>query len=309
MSLICATVGEERSQGGYVAIGNFDGVHVGHAEIVSVLVDQARSANVPAVVLTFDPHPVMLLRPDKAPPRLSTLADRGTWLGALGVDVLVVYSTTLEMLALEPETFFDQVVRGQFKAVGMVEGPNFCFGKGRAGTIETLGDLCRENDLPLEVVRPMSIGDRLVSSSAIREMLKTGAVDEAGQMLGRRYQVRGMVVAGEGRGRALGIPTANLERIETLVPCEGVYAAGVRFSDGVIPAAVNVGANPTFGEERSKLEVHLLDFDEDLYGQELEIEFCQRLRDVVAFESVQELQEQLLQDIELVRKWFATAGH
>jgi riboflavin kinase/FMN adenylyltransferase len=295
--------------GGFVSIGNFDGLHVGHARIVQRLVESAAGEGVGAVVLTFDPHPIQLLRPESAPPLLSTIEDRALWLGELGVDVLLALPTTRELLSLEAEEFFGQVVVEGLDARGLVEGPNFCFGRDRRGDTDVLRVLCQAAGIGLELVDPASCDGEVVSSSRVRAALAAGDVESAGELLGRAYSVRGTVVAGEGRGRELGVPTANLSRIPTLVPGDGVYAGAVEIAGSRHPAAVHVGGNPTFGEPDRKVEVHLLAFEGDLYGQELTVEFLVRVRGTEEFESVDRLREQLAQDIEAVWRYVeACAG-
>ena len=307
MQLVHGIVGETACRGGFVSIGNFDGVHLGHAKIISKLVSRARGAGHPAVVLTFDPHPIQLLRAEMAPPLLSAIEDRARFLGEMGVDVLVAYPTTLEMLRLNPDEFFREVVREQLGARGLIEGPNFCFGRDRRGDIGVLSQLCDDAGVALDVVEPESIGSELVSSSRIRSLLARGDVESASGLLGRSYSVRGIVTAGEGRGRELGVPTANLSEIVTLVPGDGVYVGAARVDGRRQPAAIHVGSNPTFGETVVKVEVHLLAFDGDLYDQELSVQFLERVRGTVEFESVDALRKQLTDDIEAV--WQYVEAH
>ena len=294
------------SRGGFVSIGNFDGVHNGHKRIVQKLVDAATAAAVPSVVMTFDPHPIELLRPDAAPPLLSSIEDRANSLAKLGVDVLLAFPTTPAMLALEADEFFARVVVGGLAARGMVEGPGFFFGKDRKGDVDVLASLCREADIELDVVEPTTWDGELVSSSRIRASLSVGDVELAANLLGRPYSVRGLVVTGEGRGRQLGVPTANLASISTLIPGDGVYVGSVVIDGRPQPAAIHVGANPTFDETEQKVEVHLLAFDGDLYGQSLVVEFLSRVRETRAFESVDQLREQLSADIEAVWRYLET---
>ncbi len=285
---------------GFVSIGNFDGVHLGHAAIVRQLVVRAREVGAAAIVLTFDPHPIKLLRPDQAPPQLSTLEDRAGWLGELGADVLIAIPTTLELLLLEPDEFFSQVVGEHLDPRGLVEGPNFHFGRERGGDIETLARLCENVGMGLDVVEPHAAGGALVSSSRIRTLLREGDVHEAGRMLGRDYSVRGRVEIGQGRGRQLDVPTANLGGIATLVPADGVYVGAASVGGRRYPAAIHIGGNPTFGEPGCKVEVHLLAFDGDLYGEELAVEISMRVRGTKKFESVDALRRQLADDLEVV---------
>jgi riboflavin kinase/FMN adenylyltransferase len=208
----------------------------------------------------------------------------------------------LELLRLTPEEFFSQVIRGRFGVRAMVEGPNFGFGRGRAGTVETLGKLCSEANIDLSVVSPVQFEGSEISSSRIRAALLAGDVAGAERFLGRPYRLHGLVGVGQRRGNKLGFPTANLTEVHTLVPGDGVYAARARYEKDAWPAAVNVGPNPTFGENARKVEVHLIGFEGDLYGRPLAVDFVQRLRDTRPFGSVGELVEQLRRDVAQARE-------
>ncbi|MGD9856821.1 MAG: bifunctional riboflavin kinase/FAD synthetase [Planctomycetaceae bacterium] len=288
--------------GGCVSIGNFDGVHRGHQQMIAALVEQARRDAVPAVVMTFDPHPITLLAPGRVPPRLSTLERKAELLEACEVDVLVAYPTDRHLLSLSPVEFFARVVQGELQARGLVEGPNFCFGKDRAGDVETLRALCDAAGMSLTVVEAVTEGDLIVSSSAVRAALKTGRMSDAVRMLGHPYRLTGRVGPGAGRGRAIGFPTANLIDVETMLPAQGVYAAQAHVEGVVHPAAVHLGPNPTFAEEDSKLEVHVLDFAGDLYGQSLSIDLLARLRATMHFSDAVALQNQLKEDVATIRR-------
>jgi riboflavin kinase/FMN adenylyltransferase len=204
---------------------------------------------------------------------------------------------------LEAAEFFGRVVVEQLDARGLVEGPGFCFGRDRRGDIDVLSVLCRDAGIRLDVVDPATAGGEAISSSRIRTLLARGDVESAAELLGRAYSVRGIVVAGEGRGRELGVPTANLSQITTLLPADGVYVGAAEIAGGRQPAAVHVGANPTFGQRDPKVEVHLLAFDGDLYGQELTVEFLERVRGTIEFDTVDLLREQLSADIEAVWRY------
>ena len=282
---------------GAVTIGNFDGVHRGHARIVERLIGKAREVGGPAVVFTFDPHPVRLLRPEAAPPPLTWTDRKAQLLDELGVTAVIAYPTDEALLALSPQEFFDKIVRDRLDARAMVEGPNFFFGRGRAGNIDVLGQLCGAAGVSLDVVQPLTIGGEYVSSSRVRAAVAAGDVDLARQLLTRPYRIRGMVTHGAGRGAKLGFPTANVSAIDTLLPGEGVYAARAIFSGGTWPAAVNIGPNPTFGEQTLKVEAHLIGFAGSLYGQPLEIDFLARLRGTQPFASVDQLKQQLACDV------------
>ena len=283
---------------GALSIGNFDGVHLGHARIVERLCAISRKVAGPSVVFTFDPHPVRILRPKSAPPPLTWTERKAELLARLGVDVLVAYPTDETFLTLTAEQFFFQVVLGQVAARAVVEGPNFFFGQNREGNVATLRLWCGEHEVSLEVVEPLQVAGSYISSSRIRELIRLGDVTQARELLTQPYRIRGMVTHGVGRGASIGFPTANVEAIDTLLPGQGVYAGMAQTGQARHPAAVNIGPNPTFGEEKSKVEVHLIGFEGNLYGQPLELDFFSRLRDIQPFDSVSALQEQLQQDVE-----------
>jgi len=288
-------------RGCVVAIGNFDGVHRGHQVMLDRLKSHATKAGVPAVVLTFNPHPITLLRPDQTPPPLSTLERKLELLERYGIDVVIAYPTDRELLDLSAQEFFQQIVCEQLNACGMVEGPNFFFGKNRSGNVERLAELCGQNQMFLDIVQPENVDGLMISSSRIRDLVRAGAMTEALQMLGHPYQISGEVVPGAGRGRDLGFPTANLERIPTLLPPSGVYG-GIGLTDSKeYPAAINIGPNPTFSEDVLKVEVHLIGCESDFYGKTLKVDFLGELRDVRKFANAEELKEQLEIDLDAVQ--------
>ena len=287
----------QNARGGAVSIGNFDGVHLGHARIVERLVQQARRVGGPAVVFTFDPHPVRILRPDAAPPPLTWIDRKAELLAALGVDHVVAYPTDEQLLRKTAREFFDSIVCEGLRAKALVEGPNFYFGHDRLGTIDVLRGFCEEASLQLEIVEPLVLGGEFVSSSRVRRLLAEGRVEEAARMLTQPYRIRGMVTHGAGRGAKIGFPTANLAAVDTLIPGVGVYAGRAYANGTTAAAAINIGANPTFGEQQLKLEVHLIDAHQSLYGQPLEVDFLARLRDIQPFPSVDALKAQLVRDV------------
>ena len=287
--------------GGALAIGNFDGVHIGHAHIAQRLCEWSDKLDGPATVFTFDPHPARLLRPDLAPPPLTWIDRKAELLGDLGIDILVAYPTNQQLLDLEYQQFFHQIVVEKIGAQAIVEGPNFFFGKDRKGDVGKLGELCKEHQLELEVVQPELDGDSFVSSSRIRQAIAEGDVGEARKMLTQPYRIRGMVTHGVGRGASLGFPTANLDAIDTLVPAHGVYAGIGTIDHSRHMAAIHIGPNPTFGEMVSKVEVHLLDYENAIYGNVLEVDFVEKIRDVSTFKSSEQLKSQLVNDIQNCR--------
>jgi riboflavin kinase/FMN adenylyltransferase len=289
-------------RGGAVTIGNFDGVHRGHAALVAEAARQAKTFGGPAVALTFDPHPLLLLRPKQFQPLLTTAADRAELLAARGADQVVILRVTHEMLHLSAAQFFHEVIRERLAARVLVEGPNFGFGRNREGNVEVLAAHCGQNEIRLVVVPPVLHDGRPISTSRVKNSLLGGAVREAAELLNRPYRLYGTVVAGQKRGRTLGFATANLDELETLVPGNGVYAVQVHHGGAIWPGAANIGPNPTFDEHQRKVEVHLIGFQGDLLGQKLAVDFLERLRDTVRFAGVQQLLEQLQRDVEAARR-------
>lgn len=299
-------------RGAVLSIGNFDGVHRGHLALLARLKALGQSLKAPTAAMTFDPHPLQLLAPERFEPVLTTLEERCRRIQAAGVDHVVVLQTEPELLMLSARQFFQQVIVENLRGRGLVEGPNFGFGRGREGNVELLACFCKENGLHFEVVQPLHIDSVMVSSSRIRQALQTGDVATANRWLGRHYGIEGVVGTGQRRGQRLGFPTANLSEVPTLIPGDGVYAVRAWECDSVRapalshaptlspfwPAAANLGPNPTFGEQARKVEVHLIGFQGDLYGRTLRVEFLARLRDTRRFDSVDGLLNQLRKDVE-----------
>jgi riboflavin kinase/FMN adenylyltransferase len=288
-------------RGGALTIGNFDGVHLGHARLIDRLVARARALAGPAVVFTFDPHPVRLLRPERAPWPLTWTERKARLLEQLGVDWVIAYPTDEKLLRLSDRDFFGQIVRDKMAARAMVEGPNFFFGHNRTGNIDVLAKLTAAEGMQLEIVEPVVIDGAIVSSSRVRDLIAAGNVDQARGLLTQPYCIRGIVTHGAGRGARIGFPTANLAGIDTLLPGPGVYGGRARLDGESFAAAINIGPNPTFGEQELKVEVHLLDFHRPIYGEPLEVDFVSRLRDVRPFKGVEELKQQLVRDVDAAR--------
>lgn len=296
-------------RGGAVAVGNFDGVHLGHAALVAELCRLARDVKGPAVVVTFDPHPLQVLAPERFQPPLTTLERRCQLLREQGADGVLVLRTSPELLQFSPETFFHEIIRQRLQAHALVEGFNFRFGRDRAGDNELLRHLCAEAGMAFQIVPPRTLAGETVSSSRVRDTLTSGDVTAATRWLGRAYRLSGRVVEGQRRGRTLGFPTANVAEVPTLIPAESVYAGWVRHAERRYPAAVNVGPNPTFGEQERKIEAYLLGFSGDLYGQMIDIDFVRRLRATRPFTGVEELLAQIHRDVEQVQEMAQEASN
>lgn len=287
----------ETLRGGAVAIGNFDGVHLGHARLVERLRAMAGKVGGSAVVFTFDPPPTRVLRPNAAPEPLVWIDRKIEILAELGADAVMVYPTNKAFLEMEARQFFDRIVRDRLGARAMVEGPNFFFGHNRSGNVEVLREFCVEANMPFEVAEPVEAAGQIVSSSRIRLLVSAGRLDEARLMLGRPYRIRGVVVRGAGRGVKLGYPTANIGQIDTLLPGEGIYAARARVQNVWYPAAVSLGPNPTFNEGGLKVETHLIGFQGTIYEQPMEVDFLAQLREIRRFDSVDALVAQMARDV------------
>jgi riboflavin kinase/FMN adenylyltransferase len=290
------------ARGGAVAIGNFDGVHRGHVAIVRRLLERAEAVDGRAIVFTFDPHPVRLLRPEQCPPPLTWTERKAELLAAQGVDWIIAYPTDEALLQLSAADFFQHIVRDTLAARALVEGPNFYFGHNREGTIQRLAELSSAAEITLDIVPPVEIDGAIVSSSRVRDLIRAGQVEQALKLLSAPYRIRGLVTHGAGRGAKIGFPTANLSGVDTLLPALGVYAGRADVGGTNYPAAINLGPSPTFGDAMIRVEVHLLGLDEPLYGQPLEVDFLARLRDIRPFDSPAALAEQLKRDIDQVKR-------
>jgi riboflavin kinase / FMN adenylyltransferase len=290
-----------------VAIGNFDGVHLGHQALVAACREQAHSMDGEAVVLTFDPHPARFFAPALAPPMIMPLARRLELLADAGAEVVIIEPFDAAFAALEAETFVEAVLRDDLGARHLVVGYDFTFGRGRRGNPPLLSALGLRLGLGVTIVPAVTAGGVVCSSTKIREFVLEGRVEGAKLLLGRPFEVTGQVVRGAGRGRTLGIPTANVRPEGELLPRTGIYAARARLlaAAGLERlAAVSVGTNPTFaaGTPELTVEAYLLDFDGDLYGDRLELALEARLRDERRFASVDELLREIHQDIARTRE-------
>ncbi len=295
----------DRYRRGAVAIGNFDGVHAGHRELVTTLVRLAAEVAGPAVVFTFDPPPVAIIRPElELLPPLTDIPRRAELLGELGVDAVLAYPTDAALVGLSAADFFHQILVDQLQIAAIIEGPNFRFGNNRVGDTQLLSQWCEQLGIRCRIVEACSDPAGMISSSRIKQLIQAGEISQANKFLVTPYQIFGTVDHGEGRGRKLGAPTANLTKIPVLLPCHGVYAGRVELGNTTVPAAVHIGPNPTFGEDRTKVEVHLIDWTGELYSEQLRCSLLGRLRDVRKFASSEELRAQINNDIESCRAIF-----
>jgi len=285
-----------------VALGAFDGIHLAHARILETAVERARGLGVTSLVCTFDPNPAAVLRPERAPAPLASLDENLARIAAYGPDATLVIPFTEELSRVEAEAFVEDVLRRALGAREVVVGFNHTFGRGARGTAMLLKEMGDRQGFTVHVLPPLEVSGQIVSSSAIREALRDGDVEVTRALLGRPYLVRGQVLAGAGRGRTLGFPTANLRPARPLILAPGVYAARATWDDARRGAVVNVGYRPTFGEEQYWIEVHVFDFSGDLYGEEASVRFVARLRGEERFESVDALVEQIGRDVTRARE-------
>jgi len=298
-----------------LTIGNFDGLHRGHQAIMAVVRERARALEGTAVVYTFKPHPRKVLTPERAPGLLLTTDQKLELLEAAGIDIAVLEPFTPEFAATPPERFVRECVHERFRPVEVYVGYDFHFGKDREGSMRMLTEMGPHLGFAVTVIPEVTIGDRDVSSTRIRELLADGDVAVAAELLGRPHAIRGVVVEGDRRGRTLGFPTLNLARHpeSEVLPAHGVYAGHVRFLDAgdppsgaVFGAVTNVGRRPTFGRDEPALaEAHLLDFAAEAYGREVELAFEHRLRAERRFPGPDALREQIARDVEAGRRLLA----
>jgi riboflavin kinase/FMN adenylyltransferase len=292
-----------------VTIGNFDGVHLGHQHVVRRAREVARElGGLPVVVVTFDPHPIAVLRPDHAPPTLTTLETRARLLAAAGADDVLVVPFTREVASWSPEQFVTDVLVDALHAKAVVVGANFRFGAKASGDVATLIEQGQLQDFRAEGIA-LDGGPQVWSSTYVRNCLAAGDVEGAAEALGHPFTVRGEVVKGDQRGRELGYPTANVPTTDMrAAPADGVYAGWLRRLDDpehvLLPAAISVGTNPTFdGERERRVESYVLDRDDlELYGVEVEVSFVARIRGMLRFDSVEELIDTMRLDVQRCRE-------
>jgi riboflavin kinase/FMN adenylyltransferase len=289
--------------GGVVSIGNFDGLHRGHQRILEVGRQLRTESGGPLVVVTFEPHPLTVLRPEKAPPRLTPASLKRELLARTGIDRLVVIPPTQEVLDLSAEAFW-AILRDEVRPRHMVEGGSFTFGKGRGGTVERLRELSAGTAVNLRVVEAVEVAllDLTVvpvSSSLIRWLLGSGRVRDAAICLGRPYILEGEVVKGYQRGRTIGVPTANLDCTGQMMAAEGVYAGRSTIDGKTYPAAVSIGRMETFGDKlRQQVEAHLVGFDGDLYGRTIRVQLLDWVREQRKYHGIDALMDQIRRDLE-----------
>ena len=296
----------ENLRGAIVALGNFDGFHLGHQAVVGEAIRWARSEGRPAIVATFDPHPVRFFAPDAPPFRLTTLDQRQELFAAAGADAMLVIRFSAEVAGLTAQQWIEQGLVGHIRAVGVVTGDDFTFGKGRSGNPQVLVDHGATVGLRAKAVSAVTLAGEVVSSSRIRDSLKSGDCETAARLLTRPYTIRGTVQHGDKVGRTINFPTANLDIGAYLRPRYGIYAVTGRLPDGrVLKGAANIGIRPTFDPPKELLEPHFFDFSEDIYGQDIEVAFHHVLRPEAKFDGLDALVAQMARDCDEARRLLA----
>lgn len=286
---------------GVITIGSFDGVHRGHAHLIQTVKNRARAQDASSVLVTLNPHPKLVLRPDSNLLLLSTLDERLELVAQQGLDYVVVFPFSLEQSKLRAREFVE-LLRNHLNMIEIVCGPNFALGYKREGTIEVLKTLGAEMGFTVTVVEPRQFEQGIISSTRLRDLVANGDVTEAAQLLGRYPMLRGVIVHGDHRGRELGYPTANLETPDKkLIPANGIYAVRVRLGNEWYDGAASIGIRPTFGGGRRLIEIYILDFSRWIYGEELEVFFVERLRDELKFDNIQALLDQMALDVKQAR--------
>ena len=290
-------------RGAIVALGNFDGFHLGHQAVVREAVEWARAEGRPAIVATFDPHPVRHFAPHVPPFRLTTLEQREELFAAAGADAMLVFHFDDELAGTPADDFVTRLLGERIGAAGVVTGEDFTFGKGRGGNIEVLHEAGARFGIATRAVGPVMDGGRPVSSSRIRDALKAGDCEEAARLLTRPFAIRGPVIHGDKRGRAIGYPTANMELGPYLRPRFGIYAvtARVMATGEELEGAASLGVRPTFEPPKELLEPYFFDFAGELYGEEIEVALCHFLRPEMKFDSLDALQAQMAEDCDRAR--------
>lgn len=288
-------------KGTVVTVGTFDGVHRGHWAVLDEIRQRARAADRRSVLVTFDPHPLRIVRPEHAPPLLTTPLEKKEILAESGLEYAVFIAFTETLSRYSPRRFVEEILVGRLHVEELVIGYDHGFGRDRSGNADTLRQIGADIGFEVGVVPPVEAGEQAVSSTRIRAAVADGRMEEARMCLGRPYSIHGVVVRGDGRGRGLGFPTANLEvsASEKLIPPAGIYAVRGVLKQGTYVGALHLGPRPTFMGSPPSIELHLLDFDGDIYGEMVRVDFVRYLRPVLPFDSTQALIEQMRADVDV----------
>jgi riboflavin kinase/FMN adenylyltransferase len=292
-----------------LTIGNFDGVHIGHQALFHSVIEKAEAIDGTAVAVTFEPHPLRVLKKNGYPPIITLYEQKAELIAKVGLDVLICIPFTTEFASLSARHFVTRVLVHLIGMKAIVVGQDYTFGRNREGNIHLLEELAREFGFEVIVsnwIQGTGAGEERISSTGIRELVMAGKVDRVRRMLGRYYQIRGTVATGRNRGgKLLGFPTANITLQDELCPKTGIYAVTVELEGKLLEGVANIGYSPTFDDHVFTVEVHILDFNRNIYNQKLRVNFIQRLRDEIRFSSISELSDQIKRDIEVARRILA----
>lgn len=288
-----------------LTIGNFDGVHMGHLVLFEKVKERARAIEGQSAVMTFEPHPIKIMKPGNGPPLITPTEQKLPLIGDAGVDVIFCLSFTPEFAIISAEDFIEDILIRQIGIKELVVGYDYTFGYKRLGNIHLLRKMGEEIGFKVLVVEPIHISEHLVSSTAIRKLVQEGKLSETRELLGRDYQISGTVIKGKDRGgKLLGFPTANLELLGELIPKVGIYAVTVNIDDRTFYGVTNIGYNPTFEDNTLSVETHIFKFSGDLVGKTIKVNFFRRLRDEKPFPGIKELADQIARDIEQTKDFF-----
>jgi len=283
--------------GSVITLGNFDGLHLGHQELVRKVVRRAKEMGARSIVVTFRPHPLKILAPEKCPPLISIYEEKIRLFEKLGIDVLVKIPFSLEFAKMTPGDFVKGILCDMLGAKEIFVGFNYRFGRGREGNIATLKTLGERLGFTVREVEQVSLDGEVISSTKIRHLLREGDVEHAARLLGRTYTITGIVVKGDGRGKELGFPTANIAPKHSIIPAHGVYAVRLLVRDRLYDGIANIGMRPTFDRNVLTVEVHIFDFNEDIYGEDISLYFIGKIRAEKKFGSAGELIQQIRTDV------------
>ena len=288
-----------------ITIGNFDGVHIGHQALFHEVIERADAIDGTSIAMTFEPHPIRVLKQNGHPPLITLYDQKVELIEKSGIDVLIVVPFTREFAEITAKEYVLDILLERIGAQIIVVGEDYTFGKNREGNINLLRSYAEALDIQVVVLEWIPISKKSknrISSTRIRELVMDGRVRDAQRLLGRHYQIKGEVVAGRNRGgKLLGFPTANINLQDELCPKPGVYAVTVEFRGSTLKGVANIGYSPTFDDHEFTVEVHILDFESDIYGQEIRVNFVRRIRDEIKFSSIEELSDQIRQDVRKAR--------
>ncbi|MBI4595798.1 MAG: bifunctional riboflavin kinase/FAD synthetase [Candidatus Tectomicrobia bacterium] len=285
-----------------LTIGNFDGLHLGHQVLINRVIKRAIELSGTSALITFEPHPLKVLAPEKCPLFLNTFQEKVQMLEIMGLNLLICLDFTTEFAHITSRDFVEEVLVSKLKTKEVFVGHDFRFGQGREGTVDFFKKLGEELGFRAIEVQAIKVDNFTVSSTTLRTLVSQGEVEKAAKLLGRPYSIAGKVVSGEARGRKLGFPTANIQPVHELIPSNGVYAVRAEWQGRIYPGVANLGFRPTFKHNQLSIEVHLFDFSGDLYDQELKVYFIEKLRDEKTFRGVEELIAEINKDVARARK-------